>query len=229
MNFEYKITRRPRRRTLSIVISRDNRIVVRANQSLADGEIAKFVESKKAWIGKTLKINDVYLRSYIPKKFVSGEKFLYLGKEFCLRLEKGKRNKAELNEGTVLIMLPDFVKTPKEFIIGKLMQWYKSQSHEILNKRVILYSQILNVESGNVKIRTLKRTWANCSHHGVLTFSWRLIMAPLRIIDYVVVHELAHRIHHNHSGRFWKQVEKIIPQYKVCKKWLRENENSFRW
>ena len=229
MNFEYKITRRPRRRTLSVVISRDNRIVVRANQSFPEGEIAKFVESKRAWISKTLKFNDAYRRSYTPKKFINGEKFLYLGKEFFLRLEKGKNKKSELNEGTVLIMLPDFIKTPNDYIQGKLVQWYKSQSHKILNKRVILYAQMLNVKLKNLKIRTLKRAWANCSRLGVLTFSWRLIMAPLHIIDYVIVHELAHRIHHNHSVRFWKQVEKIIPEYKVCKKWLRANEGRFRW
>jgi len=229
MNLEYKITRRARRRTLSIVISRDNRIVVRANQSLPEKEIAKFIESKRSWISKTLKINDAYRRLYTPKKFISGEKFLYLGKEFSLRIERGKNKKTEFNNGTVWVVLPDFIKNPSDYIQGKLVQWYRSQSKKILNERVILYSQMLNVDAKNVKIRTLKRTWANCSVQGVLTFSWRLIMTPLHIIDYVVVHELAHRIHHNHSARFWKQVEKIIPEYKVYKKWLRANESRFRW
>lgn len=229
MNVEYKIARRPRRRTLSIVISQDNRIVVRANQSIAEKEIAVFVESKRAWIRKTFKINDVYRSSYIAKQFINGENFLFLGEEFSLQLEKGKNKKPRSNEGTVFIMLPEFIKTPSDYIKGKLVQWYKYQSQVILQERVDLYRRILDVEAKKIKIRTLKRTWANCSHLGVLTFSWRLIMAPLHIIDYVVVHELAHRIHHNHSRRFWKKVEKTIPEYKVCKKWLRENEGRLRW
>ncbi len=203
--------------------------MVRANQSLPEGAIAEFVESKRAWISKTLKFNEAYRRLYSPKKFMHGEKFLYLGKEFSLHLEKGKNKKTELKEGAVLIMLPDFIKNPTNYIQSKLVYWYKSQSNKVLNERVDLYSRMLDVQAQNMRIRTLKRAWANCSRHGVLTFSWRLIMAPLHIIDYVVVHELAHRIHHNHSPRFWRQVEKIIPDYKVCKKWLRENESRFWW
>ncbi|MFH1093552.1 MAG: SprT family zinc-dependent metalloprotease [Candidatus Omnitrophota bacterium] len=214
---------------MSIVISRDNRIVVRANQSLPKQEIAKFVDSKRAWISKTLKFNDACLMAYTPKKFINKERFLYIGKELSLRLKRGKNKKTEFNEDTVLIMLPDFIKTSEDYIQNKLVKWYKHQSHEILSERIKVYSQMLNVEAKDVKIRTLKRTWANCSRLGVITFSWRLIMAPLYIIDYVVVHELAHRMHHNHSLKFWKQVEKIIPGYKVCKKWLRENEVCFRW
>ncbi|MCK4995203.1 MAG: M48 family metallopeptidase [Candidatus Omnitrophica bacterium] len=229
MDLKYKIKRRPRRKTLSIVISSDNRIVVRANQTLPDGAIAEFVESKRAWISKTLKFNDTYLSLYIPKKFIDGENFLYLGGEFTLRIERGKSETAVLIDSMVLVMLPNFIKTPFDYIQGKLVQWYTAQSYMILKERVGVYSRILNVEARSMKIRTLKRTWANCSRLGVLTFSWRLIMAPLTIIDYVVVHELAHRIHHNHSARFWKQVEKVIPDYKVCKKWLRENGRDFHW
>ncbi len=214
---------------MSIVISGDNRIEVRANQTIPEKEIVKFVESKKAWISKTLKINDAYRSLYAPKKFIHGEKFFYLGKQLSLSLEKGKSKKIKLTDGKVLVLLPDFIKDPAAYVEDRLVQWYRSQAYKILKERVDLYSRLLEVEPTNVKIRTLKRTWANCSRLGVLTFSWRLIMAPLHIIDYVVVHELAHRIHYNHSAGFWKQVEKIIPGYKACKKWLKANESSFWW
>lgn len=228
MDLKYKIKRRPRRRTLSIVISADNMIVVRANQSLPERAIAEFVESKRAWISKTLKFNDAQIKSYIPKRFVCGEKFLYLGKEITLLL-KGKNKETVLTGDIILIRFPDFIKDPTRYIQTKLEQWYKAKSLEIIYERINLYSCLLNVQVENVKIRSLKRTWANCSRKGVLTFSWRLIMAPLNIIDYVVVHELAHRLHHNHSSRFWNEVERIIPEYRDCKRWLRQQERSFRW
>ena len=229
MDLKYKIARKPRRRTLSIVISRDNQIVVRANHSLTEKDIADFVQSKRSWISKTVNFNKAILSLYKPKKFADGEKFLYLGKEVTLRVEGGKSDPAELIDNIVLILLPAHVKNPEDYVQNRLMRWYVSQSKKILDERISFYSRTLNVRARKVKIRTLKSTWANCSPQGVLTFSWRLLMAPLNIIDYVVIHELAHRLHHNHSLRFWKQVENVMPEYRVCRKWLRDNESSFRW
>ncbi len=229
MDLKYTITRRPRRRTLSIVIAHDNRIVVRANQSMPDKAIVKFIESKRDWISKTLNFNNACLSLYTPKQFICGEKFMYLGEDFSLLIERGKNRKPELKEGIFVIRIPKHIKNSVDYGRDKLVQWYRTQSYQILNERVDLYRRILNVQIKNIKIRSLKSTWANCSCLGVLTFSWRLIMAPLNIVDYVVVHELAHRLQHNHSARFWKQVEKTIPEYKACKKWLRDNERRFRW
>ena len=229
MDFEYKVDRKPRRRTLSIVISHTNQIVVKTNRSLSDEKIADFVNSKRNWISRIVKLHEAHLKAYKPKKFIDGEKFLYLGKEIILCVKPGECPDIRFQDNRIFINLPRRTKSANDFIKNKLIDWYKIQSIKILKLRLERYYEKLNVKATNIKIRTLKRTWASCSRQGVLTFSWKLIMAPLFIVDYVVVHELAHRIHHNHSSRFWKQVGEVIPEYKACKRWLRANENRFRW
>lgn len=75
----------------------------------------------------------------------------------------------------------------------------------------------------SVKVKSYKSSWGSCSRSGDISFHWAIIMAPHYIVDYVVVHELCHMIHHNHSPAFWQQVEKVLPNYSECRGWLKVN------
>ncbi|MDO9303429.1 MAG: M48 family metallopeptidase, partial [Anaerolineales bacterium] len=102
-------------------------------------------------------------------------------------------------------------------------RWYKERALEIISERVKQYSQQYNFAPKQVKISSAKTRWGSCSPNGALNFTWRLVMAPLAVIDYVVAHELVHLRVKDHSSKFWKTVESIYPDYKKQRKWLREN------
>ncbi len=93
---------------------------------------------------------------------------------------------------------------------------------KILPQKVAYYARVLNVDYGRISIRKQKTRWGSCSHEGDLNFNCLLMMTPEAVMDYVVVHELCHRLEMNHSVRFWKLVEKVLPDYKDTKKWLKE-------
>jgi predicted metal-dependent hydrolase len=101
--------------------------------------------------------------------------------------------------------------------------WYRQNARQILHERVKVYSQQHGFQYQSIRITSARTRWGSCSASRSLNFSWRLIMAPLEVVDYVVVHELVHTVVHNHSKRFWKKVERILPDYNERRKWLRKN------
>ena len=100
---------------------------------------------------------------------------------------------------------------------------YRDKAREIFEQKVSYYAQMMGVSYGRIAIRDQKTRWGSCSGEGNLNFNWRLIFAPAGVLDYVVVHELAHRKEMNHSPRFWKVVEDTMPEYRQYQKWLKEN------
>lgn len=111
-------------------------------------------------------------------------------------------------------------KTPYE---RRLEAPYRQAAKEYIPKRAAYYAGLLGVDYNTITIRDQKTRWGSCSSKGNLSFSWRLILAPPKVLDYVVVHELCHRLEMNHSPRFWALVESMIPDYKTHRKWLKEN------
>lgn len=103
---------------------------------------------------------------------------------------------------------------------------YRQAAREYFSSRVSFYAKILQVTFSSITIRNQKTRWGSCSSRGTLSFNWRLMLAPPRILDYVVVHELCHLIHMNHSADFWREVERILPDYKESRKWLKENGHT---
>lgn len=207
---------RSRRRTIGLEISQDAKLVVRAPIRASLADIQTILIKKRNWIIK----NQEFLRErndqYTPKKFINGESFYYLGKMYQLNLT---------SEGT--IRLTGYLEFPKTLLLDahcKLTQWYKTAAHEKIKERVELYSKITALPYKQVKISNARKRFGSCSLRGNLNFSWRLIMAPLYVIDYVVVHELVHLEEHNHSQRFWQKVKLIFPGHQQAKEWLKKNE-----
>ena len=98
---------------------------------------------------------------------------------------------------------------------------YRRAASEYFPKRVQYYEQLMGVHHTRIAIRDQKTRWGSCSSNGTLSFNWRLMLAPPHILDYVVVHELCHLIHMDHSAAFWKTVESVMPDYRECRQWLR--------
>jgi len=207
---------RSKRRTIALIIERDGSFTVRAPMRAPHAAIETFIQQKEDWITRARdKMKSI--EPTLGKQYIDGEKFLFLGSSFDLKLVGFQKPSLHFDSGFTLSSAAQ----PKGEQI--FVRWYKERALEIISERVRQYSQQYNFTPTQVKISSAKTRWGSCSPSGSLSFTWRLVMAPLDVIDYVVVHELAHLRVKNHSSKFWKVVESIYPGYKRQRKWLKEN------
>ena len=207
-----------KQKTISIRIRENEEISIVCPFRVAYDYLEKVIMDKKEWIEKTLiKIKDAVEEKKVIEESVR-EKYMFLGKEYEGEFIKERRAvDYEIEDNKVL-----FYSKLKENK-STVKKWYKKCAEEILKKRTDYYSEIIGEKPCEVKLKTLNRSWGICSSNKNITFNWKLVMAPIDVIDYVVIHELCHLKHHNHSKDFWKEVIKYMPNFKEKKEWLREN------
>ena len=116
---------------------------------------------------------------------------------------------------------------PETTIKSLLVSWYRRHAELRLAEKTERWARIVGVIPNSVSVRDYKSRWGSCSTKGDVTYNWRIILAPHRIVDYVVIHELCHMLEHNHSPRYWKQVERHVPDWKERRDWLRNNPIVF--
>lgn len=206
-----------RRKTIALIIERDGSLIVRAPLRVSDKAILRMVEQKKDWI----RAKQAQIRArgpvYTPRQYASGEIFWYLGKTYPLEVVAARSPALSL-DGSFKLSSRALSKAPLVF-----KHWYRKQAASILAERVQWYATRYGFAYHKIRISSAKTRWGSCSSKGTLSFAWRLVMAPLPVIDYVVVHELVHLHVKNHSKEFWGQVQEIMPDYKQKVKWLKEN------
>jgi predicted metal-dependent hydrolase len=222
---DYNIVIRPRRKTASIVIKVNNEIDVLVPSCMPAKHIEQFVLSKSKWIDKKLHFNEKIRLQHSPKEFVTGETFNFLGKLFQLKVTHENNGPILLNNNDLIIHVSSRLTEEKQkrFIRKKLFDWYREQAEQHFSERALHFSKRIGKAPTLTSIKNYKSRWGSCHHNGRIFFNWRLIMAPEWIIDYVVVHELCHLVHHNHSPAFWQLVEAIAPDYRNAKTWLKIN------
>jgi len=221
----YVFVRSPRRKTIAIQIDQDLTVRVFAPNFSREEDVANFIKEKAFWIHQ--KIQSFRKRHFRSTKrtFKDGDKFLFLGKEYNLFSFKGqnKRVKIKIFENNIYVYLSDkeIKEKDKDVIAKSLEKWYQKEAREILAGRIFHFARILDVDPSKVTIRTQKKIWGSC-HHSTkrINLNWKIIMAPLNVADYVIVHELCHLKTPNHSKKFWSRVQKVLPEYKECEQWL---------
>jgi len=222
LEIDYRVVRsRKRRTTLLLQIERDGGVVMRVPYYTTQGEIEVFFREKLPWIKKKIEEKDKRgQRGEIPKKFIEGERFLYLGEYYPLEMrEPGKgRNHLALSHGIFFLDNNCAAKARDIFI-----HWYKERAREIFTERVNFYGRRLGRNPKEIRISSAKTRYGSCTADNKVFFSFRLVMAPYPEIDYVIVHELVHIKIKNHSRRFWSYMEEVMPGYRKCRKWLKEN------
>ncbi len=206
---------RSKRKTLALIVENDGTLTVRAPLRMREADIRRFIEVKANWIKR--KQAGVQQEAVFLHQYVDGETFLYLGKEIPLRIVSHKK--------PALVMDGSFKLTKSaQLQAGPLFEtWYKKQARTVLAERVECFVHEHGFKVKKMRISSARTRWGSCSAKGTLSFTWRLVMAPLGVIDYVVVHELCHLKELNHSKTFWAQVEAILPDYKTRRKWLKDN------
>jgi predicted metal-dependent hydrolase len=208
---------RTKRKSIALIVQRDGRLIVRAPIKAPIKTILAFVEKKAGWIqSKQALVKSVYPQA-VEKKYVDGEKFWYLGKLYPLEIVDRANPPLALKD-RFLMARPVLPKAQAHFT-----NWYKEQAKTIISERVQEYAARYCFVYRQIKITSARTRWGSCSSKGTLCFSWRLVMAPLPVIDYVVVHELAHLIEKNHGKAFWAKVNALMPDYKQKIAWLKVN------
>lgn len=203
-----------------MVVCPDATLVVRAPMRISLEYIRDLVFRKRLWIDKKKK---QALRNGPParaKEFVDNENFFYLGEIYKLKIEEVKK-----------IEVGDYLYFPEKYLSrarAKMIDWYKQKAREEITKRAIIISRATGWEFKSISITSAKTRWGSCGAKGSINFTWKLVLAPLSVIDYVVAHELAHTVERNHSARFWSRVEAILPDYKIRQKWLKDNRAIFK-
>jgi len=209
---------RSKRRTISLVVTADAKLIVRAPLHTSLGYIKNLIKQKIEWIAKKQEAAIRRNETHIEKQFVDGEKFLFMGDSYELEIKYGKAH-IELKQGKLIIHEKEPDSAPSD-----LKSWYRKQAKLILSDRVSYLSKVTGIGYKSVKITEARKRWGSCSTKNTLNYAWRLVMTPLNVIDYVIIHELVHVEFHNHSKHFWDRVEAIMPDYKKHRKWLKENQ-----
>jgi predicted metal-dependent hydrolase len=205
--------KRSARKNLSIKIGTDGAVIVSAPRFFPEFMIRRFVASQKQWIEKQLE--KVKLPKRTQKNGIGeGDIFLLFGQEYTLQY--ASLTELQWHDGTLMAPRAYAIRIQKE-----LTAFYTKKAREVIKKAVERTAQEMKTEYQDIYFSDTSSKWGSCSHDNILQFNWRLVMAPMMVIQYVVVHELAHTIEKNHSKAFWDIVGRYMPSYKQQRKWLK--------
>ncbi|MBN1793982.1 MAG: M48 family metallopeptidase [Candidatus Omnitrophica bacterium] len=206
---------RSRRRTIGLEVTHDAALLVRAPLHASLEEIRRVLRREADWILEKKALARRHMLRHPPKKFASGEIFYYLGRPYSFSV-------TDADEITVTGSL-EFPRHLASDVRGHLKNWYRARALETLEERARVYAGEIGCSYRRLRISNARKRLGSCSLRGNVNFSWRIIMAPLHVIDYIVVHELVHLKEHNHSARFWDRVRAAFPRHEESRRWLREN------
>jgi len=211
---------RSHRRTLSLEISSEDKVIVRAPFRMPDADIKAFILKKQDWIKRKLEQVKKDKEQINPHTYEAGEIFSFLGKEYPLAFSEQVSGLVDISDK--LYVTAAYAGKAKQV----LQLWYKLQAGNVFASRVEYFSEKMQVQPKAVNLSNAKHRWGSCSPAGKIRLNWCLVQAPPEIIDYVIVHELAHLKHHDHSKAFWQEVEKYIPDYLEHRRRLRLLSNK---
>lgn len=213
------VVRSARRRRLAFTIRpEDGRLVILAPQALPAAEIARIVSGNARLIEKLReRFEQIGARRTVPR-FEEGGEFHYLGQLYPLRFTR-----------RVLAFDNAFLVPPgeEEAVRAHLETLYRLLAEKLLRKKVPAFAELHGLTCGRIRVGGAKGRWGSCSRDGNLNFSWRLIRWPEPVVDYVIIHELAHRLELNHSARFWREVERMHPGYREHDRFLRDRMSEY--
>ncbi|MEI6313607.1 MAG: SprT family zinc-dependent metalloprotease [Syntrophus sp. (in: bacteria)] len=226
MDLTYQLVRsKKRKKTLSLTVKPGGMVVIQAPYPVPRAEIDGFFQRKLPWIRQKMATLARQVHREMPggEALAAGDQALLLGVPYPVIINGINLNGSNLSfDGSRFILSPCAAASGKD----SLRSWYQQTASSFLPDRVSVYEEIMGCNSRSVRISRARSRWGSCSADNRIALSWRLMMAPPAIIDYVVVHELAHIREKNHSPRFWSLVGNICPDYRKHRRWLRIEGNG---
>jgi predicted metal-dependent hydrolase len=212
-----------RRRSISLIVSPDKGVTVRAPFRTSLRSIERFVQEKSDWIRKHLEKHSGLTRINQGKKYIDGESYLFIGRENCLRISKSVKQFVRQNDNIIEVGLADTSDTMK--IKSLLDRWYRQKAQErfsVLLEEILTRFSEQRFSPTEFVVKPLKSRWGSCSSKGRITISSELIKLKENFAEYVIIHELCHLKHHNHGKDYYRLLEKLVPDYKTIRKDLRK-------
>ncbi|MEI6056844.1 MAG: SprT family zinc-dependent metalloprotease [Lentisphaerota bacterium] len=219
MTFQADKIVRSKRKTIALVVTPDAQLIIRAPHESSEEYINWVISKKFNWIKSKIAHVRKFQDTHKHKNYIDGEGFLYLGNWLRLRINK-EQNQPLIFDGDFLHINESSLPNAKTLIDA----WYKERSLQVITDRVNWFVNCFGFKYKNISITDAQRRWGSCGYKNTLNFSWRLVTAPMEVVDYVVIHELCHTIEKNHSESFWTKVKTISPKYKNSIKWLEQNQ-----
>jgi len=208
---------RTRRKTIALIIERDGNLTVRAPLRTPRAQIEQLVQEKAQWIAEKQALAKAH--QPVAHQYAPGEQFWFLGTRYPLEIVPGPAVPAlAFSNGRFRLSHNKAAHASRAF-----EQWYREQAGVILAERARALAHQFGYTYTSLRISGARSRWGSCGAGGKLNFTWRLVQAPVEVIDYVIVHELAHLAVRNHSSQFWERVRQHMPDYTLHRKWLKEH------
>mgnify|MGYP002700106864 FL=1 len=245
---EYKLIRSKRRKTLALQV-RHGQVTVRAPHYVTTAFIDVFIQEKSAWLHTKLAEQHAAPNCC---NFSQNSSLLYLGEEVTLNITIAKKAEvyfchnsvSEIDQYSyqqstakqlnvviserVRAKLTDPLEITKQ-VKKQLEIYFKQQAEQLFIERIELISKQISLTPTKITIRQYQARWGSCNNRGEVSFNYLLMMTPSFVIDYVIIHELCHLVHLNHSKGFWQLVGKFCPNYQLAKKWLTSYQSQLKW
>ncbi|WP_167956433.1 M48 family metallopeptidase [Anaerosporobacter faecicola] len=220
---------RSRRKSIAIAIAVGGKVTIKIPTNAREQEVLHFLQERSSWIYDSYK--EQIQREKRGIHIEDGGKIPFLSEEVTVRILPNL-NKVDAKIRYIEEQKQLIIETPKlwpAFLRECVESWYKKNAKSIIPFRVEQVAKVMQLTYGRITIRSQKSRWGSCSSEGNLNFNWHLIMMPPAILDYVIIHELAHRVEMNHSKQFWAIVEQACPDYKQRRLWLKEHGSSYEF
>ena len=223
---DYSVRHQPDKPDITIAVDWTNGLSVVAPEGIEHQQIEATLKRKARWILRKLAEFEEIRPSTTKYEFISGEKFPYLGRQYRLTVLK----REDVDDVTMMFQNGRFVATTpsacdavwrEERFRRAFRQWCISHGHPKVQQRIELFAPRLGLHPSKVVVKDQQSRWGSCTKNGTININWKVLMAPMRIVDYVVVHELGHMVHADHSSEFWTVVSSVMPDYDERKEWLR--------
>lgn len=222
-DIDYQLLPGTDRKTTDIVIERNGVVAVRPPKGFSPEQVDAVVENKRMWIYRNLAEWRDLNATAVVREWVNGESFLYLGRSYRLSLVAGQDADLKLKEGRFCLNRELIDQGGEDATRKVFEEFYSVKGIERIMQRVKYFAPKVGVNHSGVVVKELGYRWASCTKSGMLNFHWKCMMAPPKIIDYMVVHELCHLHQRSHSDAFWNEVDKVMPDYSERKLWLKKH------
>lgn len=217
-DIDIAIEKTERRKTVSIFIERDGSVRVLAPVSATDDKIERAIKSKEYLIFSKLAKWKELNQGRVNREYVNGQSFLYLGRNYRLKLAENQDVPLKISGGFFLLDKKHLQKADKVF-----REFYKGKALLKIKERLKAHEDKFPGKPTSIKVLELRNRWASWTPKNGLNFHWKCIMAPVAVLDYIIMHEIVHLKYPNHSADFWNELDKIMPDYREQEKWLKQN------
>ena len=217
-NIDITIEKTNRRKTVSIFIERDGSIKVLAPVTATDGKVEAAVKSKEYLIFAKLAKWKELNQGKVKREFVNGQSFLYLGRNYRLKIVDDQDVPLKISGGFFYLDSNYLIKAEKVF-----KKFYRAKTEIKILERLKLIEGKVNHKPSSIKVLELQNRWASWTPKNGLNFHWKCVMAPVSVLDYIIMHEIVHLKYPNHSTEFWNELDKIMPNFREQENWLKTN------